>query len=63
MIPLILRFANKIPASAPEVVRYDSQRQIAEVLDRGEWVDRLIVCGLEASTMVTMVNAESTDDQ
>ncbi|MBN9662265.1 MAG: hypothetical protein J0H49_28970 [Acidobacteria bacterium] len=62
MNPIILRFAQRIPAASPEVLRYDAERQIAEVLEGGQWVDRLTVGGQGASTKFTKVKNETTDD-
>jgi hypothetical protein len=63
MIPLILRFANKIPTVSPEILRYDAERQIAQVMEGGNWIDRLTAGGQEASTRFTKVKAETTDDE
>lgn len=62
MVPFILRFANKLPPTRGEILRYDAERQIAQVLEGGKWVDRVSAGGQESSTRVTAVHAETTDD-
>ena len=63
MIPFILRFAQQIPSVSPEILRYDAERQIAQVLECGNWVDRLTAGGQETSTKFTKVKTETTDDE
>lgn len=63
MNPIILRFAQRIPPVSPEVLRYDAERQIAQVLEGGNWVDRLTVGGQGEGTSFTRVQAETTDDE
>jgi hypothetical protein len=63
MIPFILRFAQQIPLINPEVLRYDPDRQIAQVQERGNWIDRLAAGVQEASTKITRMNNETTDDE
>jgi hypothetical protein len=62
MSPLILRFAETIPTVSPEILRYDSERQLAQVLVDGNWVDRITVGALDASTRFSKVPTETTDD-
>jgi hypothetical protein len=62
MIPLILRFAQRIPPVIPEILRYDAERQIALVLENGIWIDRITAGEREQGTRLTRVKAETTDD-
>jgi hypothetical protein len=62
MIPLIVRFGEKIPLVPPEVLRYDPKRQLPQVLEDGRWIDRIEAGGREGTTRVTCVQAETTDD-
>jgi hypothetical protein len=62
MNPLILRFSNELPPAPLEIIRYDEERQIAQVFQDGAWVDRLLVGGRDGTTRVTCVQAETTDD-
>ena len=64
MIPFILRFAQQIPPVSPEMLRYDAERQITQLLDNGNWVDRLAVGGRAGeNTRFTKVKTETTDDE
>jgi hypothetical protein len=63
MNPIILRFAQRIPPAKPEILRYDAERQIAQVLEGGNWVDRLTVGGQGENTKCTKVQNETTDDE
>ena len=64
MIPFILRFAQQIPPSNSEAVRYNAQRQITQSLENCWWVDRLVKGGPAGdNTKYTKVKAETTDDE
>ena len=63
MTPFILRFAQQIPASYPQALRYDAQRQIAQILENGKWVDTPDAREkVRQATRLTKVAAETTDD-
>jgi len=63
MRPFLFRFAELLPEQATHAVRYDSCRQISQVLIEGEWID-----GPDApsesmpATRVTATQRETTDD-
>jgi len=63
MVPFIFRFAKPIPSINPEILGYDSERQIALVLQGDIWVDRLAAGKQDASTGFTKVRTETTDDE
>ena len=64
MIPFIFRFAQKIPPSAPEVLRYDAQRQITQIMENGNWIDTTTArAKVGKGTRFTRVKAETTDDE
>lgn len=63
MTPLILRFAQRIPSVVPELLRYDAERQIAQVLEDGKWIDRLVSGAPGENTRCTKVKTETTDDE
>ncbi|PYV70346.1 MAG: hypothetical protein DMG96_31480 [Acidobacteria bacterium] len=63
-VPFLLRFAERIPQSARSALRYDPQRQIAQVRVSGQWVDTpdsAIESG--HATRKTAVYQETTDDE
>lgn len=61
--PLLMRFAERIEAAPNPPLRYDALRQITQVNCRDRWIDS-IDSGLavDASTKVTGVGQETTDD-
>jgi hypothetical protein len=64
LTPFLLRFAEQIEHAAPQLLRYDEARQIAQVQINGTWVDT--PDALEHtihSTRLTKVQAETTDDE
>jgi len=63
MMPLILRFAEPIPIASSELLRYDAERQITQILQGNEWVDAPnSQQGTGESTKYTKVSVETTDD-
>lgn len=63
-LPFIARFAQPIVHPPHHPLRYDRDRQIAQALVNGEWVDAVTVTSMiEAGTRVTKIVAETTDDQ
>lgn len=62
--PFLLRFAEPLPETTPQKLRYDVARQVAQVLVNGSWVDTPdALDSAMHSTRVTKVVAETTDDQ
>jgi hypothetical protein len=64
MIPFIFRFAQQIPPTASETLRYDAQRQITQILESGSWVDTPTARAKAGEdTRFTKVKSETTDDE
>lgn len=62
--PFIIRFATPIEGSEPQPLRYDTNRQISQLLVDGLWLDATNA-GITAggSTRITRVQNETTDDE
>lgn len=64
LIPFLLRFAEPLKHSAPQRMRYDEARQIAQVYLNDKWVDSPDALDQSThSTRVTKVQAETTDEE
>jgi hypothetical protein len=59
MVPFLFRFAQRLPETKPQRLRYDEVRQISQVLEGEVWID---VCADCESTLFTRVAQETTDD-
>ncbi len=63
-LPFLLRFARPIPKELSLPFRYDSARQVGQVLEDGQWIDTPDASeGFMASTRKTAVAQETLDDQ
>jgi hypothetical protein len=63
MTPFILRFAQRLPEVAVQALRYDSSRDVSQVLVDDRWVDAPDARGGHMSdTRITRVLAETQDD-
>jgi hypothetical protein len=63
-VPFVFRFAQRMMDIPYHALRYDTARQISEVLVNGRWVDSPdAFAELTASTRVTKVQRETTDDE
>lgn len=63
-LPFVFRFAERIDGSPSHTLRYDESRQITQVFIDGTWVDTPDAPGhVTASTRITKVHSETTDDQ
>jgi len=63
-IPFIVRFATLMDEVPLYVFRYDSQRQVSQVLVDEHWVDSPeAYLNPQPGTRVTKVGGETTDDQ
>ena len=63
-LPFIFGFGQKLPELPRHPLRYDAARQISQVLIHGRWVDGPDASGeLMASTRLTKVERETTDDE
>lgn len=61
--PFLFRFAQPIPDQVRTPMRYDSQRQVSQVLIEGKWVDGPDAIPASAgATTFTRVHRETTDD-
>lgn len=61
--PFLLRFAEPLPDTAFDRLRYDEYRQISQVEVNGVWVDTPnALDGVQSTTRMTKVQAETTDD-
>jgi hypothetical protein len=62
-VPFLFRFAERLPRTEGQPVRYDTTRQISQVLMDGLWVDATKAsadfCG---GTRITATQQETTDD-
>ena len=64
MVPFVFRYAERLPQPARSPLRYDAERQIAQVLLGSTWVDtRDVPTEATPSTRLTRVKAETTDDE
>ncbi len=63
-LPFVVRFGEFMEERPLRQLRYDASRQIAQVLVEGIWVDTPDATGeVEASTRMTKIAPETTDDQ
>lgn len=63
MVPFLFRFTELMPESPRHPLRYDAQRQIAQVFIGGKWVDSLDAPSpLMVATRETRVPRKTTDD-
>jgi len=63
-VPFVFRYAQRMEEHPLRMLRYDSPRQIAQVLIDGSWLDTPDAPGdIAASTRMTKVARETTDDQ
>lgn len=62
-VPFLARFANALPDTTAESVRYDETRQVAQVEIGGSWVDAREAPRTSGMTRVTKVRNETTDDE
>ena len=63
-VPFLVRRSEPMSQSTGRRLRYDRRRQISQVEVDGGWVDALDVPGdISASTRLTRVQAETTDDE
>lgn len=64
MVPFIVRFAMPMAQVPLYVFRYDSQRQVSQVLLDQQWVDSAeAYLSPEPGTRLTRVGGETTDDK
>ena len=64
MTPFLVRFAQRLPDVPQHPLRYDSARQVSQILVNGAWVDAADAAEQElCSTRVTKMAPETTDDQ
>jgi hypothetical protein len=62
-LPFLFRFAKPIPHQTLSPLRYDSQRQISQILVEGEWIDTPDAPAEPMSTTrFTRTPRETTDD-
>lgn len=62
-VPLLLRFAEPLPETVCERLRYDEERQISQIEVNGIWIDTPGAASeVQSTTRVTRVQAETTDD-
>jgi hypothetical protein len=62
-IPFLARFANALPNTTAEPIRYDKTRQVAQVQINGSWIDAREAPRTSGMTRVTKVANETTDDE
>ena len=62
-VPFLARFANALPETTAEPVRYDESRQLAQIQVDGSWVDARKAPRVADMTRVTKVRNETTDDE
>lgn len=62
-LPFLARFANPLPDTITDPIRYDETRQIAQVHFNGGWVDAPKTPRTLGMTRVTKVRNETTDDE
>lgn len=63
-LPFLMRFAKPIPVAPSSTLRYDSVRQVTQVLQNGEWIDNPDSANeMVAGTRKTAVAQETTDDE
>jgi hypothetical protein len=61
--PFIARYAQPLPTTSPCPARYDSQRQISQVMVSGVWMDAPDApASAFRNTICTKVRQETTDD-
>ena len=61
--PFLFRFAERLPRTEEQPVRYDTTRQISQVLIDGLWVDATKASvDFCAGTRITATQQETTDD-
>jgi hypothetical protein len=62
--PFLMRFAKPIGEPSSSVLRYDTARQITQVLQNGQWVDTPDSSDeITGVTRKTAVQQETTDDE
>ncbi len=62
--PFLLRFAQPLEYRPACPLRYDTERQVAEVFMNGQWIDASVARGPESGdTRFTKVATETTDDE
>jgi hypothetical protein len=62
-VPFLFRFAERLPHAEEQPFRYDTTRQISQVLMDGVWVDATKASvDLCAGTRITATQQETTDD-
>ena len=63
-LPFMFRFAQPLPPVPRHVLRYDRTRQMSQVLVDGRWIDSPDASDEPtASTRITRVSGETTDDE
>ncbi len=63
-VPFVFRFAQQMVETPHQALRYDAARQVSQILVDGHWVDsRHESGGQMASTRITAVRRETTDDE
>lgn len=62
--PFVYHFAQRLPEMPHHRLRYDTARQVSQVLVDGRWVDSPNASvALTSSTRFTRVPGETTDDE
>jgi hypothetical protein len=62
-LPFIFRFAEPLQSCDAIPLRYDSARQISQVLIGGIWLDAVAsTVSVDANTRITATKQETTDD-
>lgn len=62
-LPFLARFANPLPETIADPIKYDEKRQVAQVNFNGRWVDAPKTSRTRGGTRVTKVRNETTDDE
>lgn len=63
LVPFLFRFAQPLPDVPNHVLRYDTMRQVSQVLIHGFWIDSPDAPGEPPGlTRQTRIQAETTDD-
>jgi hypothetical protein len=64
LTPFLFRFAHQLPEVPSFVVRYDSARQLSQVLSDGLWIDSVDAQRERwPETTFTRVRSETSDDE
>lgn len=61
-MPFLLRFSEALPVQQPVRMKYDAVRQVSMVEIDEQWVDATSTRAPLATTRLTKVQAETTDD-